>query len=336
MSANIPISVMHFLEPFRQFLDDRAVNEIVINEPEKIMIFRNSGWETFIDERITTKHLERLGIAVANYTGQQWDASHPILSGSMPDKSRIQLVRPPAVERDRISLTLRRSSPVDYDLDDFEEQGMFDNVVISDFQLTDDEHELSSLLKARKIKKFLQKAVLYRKNIVCSGATFAGKTTFMKGLVKYIPTDERLITIEDTRELILPHENQVNLLYSSTSSSKAEYNAKDLLISCLRMKPDRILLAEVRSEECMYYIASAASGHPGSITSMHAQTPVHAWENLLRMIKESKAGSSLDTDSIRRLLFITIDIILQFKIVEGKRRITHIYYHPEKKYELMK
>ena len=174
-------------------------------------------------------------------------------------------------------------------------------------------------------------AVHSRLNIVVAGATGSGKTTFMKGLVQEIPRHERLITIEDVRELFLPHENTVHLLYSKGGQSAANVAPKDLLESCLRMKPDRILLAEVRGDECLYYIRNAASGHPGSMTSCHAGSPALAFEQMAIMIQDSKGGANLTFDVIKRLLVLTIDVVIQFQNVSGKRFISEIYYEPEKK-----
>lgn len=336
MITEQPTSVVHFLKPFQPFFDDEQVTEIVVNEPDIVLTLKNSTWQANRVEQVTTNHLTKLGVAVAKFSNQKWDESNPLLSSSMPDGSRIQLVMPPAVEKNRISLTIRRPSRVDFDLNDFEKQGLFSEIAVSKFETNAKENELKKLLSDKKFKEFISKAVIYRKNIICCGATGSGKTTFMKGIVKEIPLHERLITIEDVRELFLPHQNQVNLLYSATKSGKANIDTQDLLKSCLRMKPDRILLAEVRSEECLYFIRSAASGHPGSITSLHADSPMLAWEQLVIMIKESQAGSRLDNEMIRRLLFMTIDIIIHFEEFNGKRRITEIYYNPEKKYELMK
>ena len=179
-------------------------------------------------------------------------------------------------------------------------------------------------------------AVRSRMNIVVAGATGSGKTTFMKGLVHEIPKGERIITIEDVRELFLPHENCVHLLYSKGSQGISNVKPKELLESCLRMKPDRILLAELRGDECLYFVRNAASGHPGSITSCHAGSPALAFEQLAIMIQDSPGGANLTFDVIKRLLVLTIDIVVQFQNHLGERFISEIYFDPMKKLEAMK
>jgi len=158
----------------------------------------------------------------------------------------------------------------------------------------------------------------------------------MKGLVREIPINERVITIEDVRELFLPHENAVHLLYTGAKDSNGNLivTTQDLLKSCLRMKPDRILLAELRSQECLYYIRSAASGHPGSITSCHAGSPAEAFEQMAIMIKESDAGANLEYSIIKRLLHLTVDVVIQFDSDSQGRYIREIDYKPERKYTL--
>jgi type IV secretion system protein VirB11 len=168
-----------------------------------------------------------------------------------------------------------------------------------------------------------------------SGATGSGKTTFMKGLVQEIASTERIITIEDVRELFVPQENAVHLLYSKGGQNQANVKAKDLLEACLRMKPDRILLAELRGDECLYFVRNAASGHPGSITSCHAGTTALAFEQLALMIQDSPGGANLDFLMIKRLLTLTIDVVVQFQNHGGKRFISEIYFDPKAKRRTM-
>ena len=177
---------------------------------------------------------------------------------------------------------------------------------------------------------FFKKAVEYKKNIVVSGATGSGKTTFMKALVNHIPLHERLISIEDERELFIPHQNVVHLLYSKGGQGSANVSAKSCMESCLRMKPDRIILAELRGDESFYFIRNCASGHPGSITSCHAGSTIQTWDQLALMVKASQEGSGLEFDVIMKLLKQTIDIIVHIKAYSGSRYITGIDFNPLK------
>lgn len=329
-------SVQVFLEPLAEWLNDEAVTEIAVNAPGTVWIEKRSRWSAHPCPQASTRLLKALGTAIATYSNQKWDATTPILSASMPDGSRIQLVMPPAVSDNCYSLTLRKPSFVTRKITDFAASGLFARVKPMQSALSEVEERLLELLKARNYEQFMRLAVQSRRNIVVAGATGSGKTTFMKGLVHEIPKDERIITIEDVRELFLPHENAVHLLYSKGGQGKSNVRPKDLLESCLRMKPDRILLAELRGDECLYYVRNAASGHPGSITSCHAGTPALAFEQLAIMIQDSPGGANLTFDVIKRLLVLTIDIVVQFENRVGERFISEIYYDPRKKLEAMR
>jgi type IV secretion system protein VirB11 len=210
-------------------------------------------------------------------------------------------------------------------MQDMENGGLFDAVV----QSTDHNSAEDSLLKIYregKYRAFLEGAVLARKNIIISGATGSGKTTLSKALVQHIPKDERLISIEDTPELAISQPNHVRLFYSKGGQGVARLGAKELLESCLRMRPDRVLLQELRDGTAFYYIRNINSGHPGSITTVHADSPNLAFEQLTLLVMESEGGRDLDRDDIRNLLKISIDVIVQCKRINGRFRVTGIYF----------
>jgi type IV secretion system protein VirB11 len=171
-------------------------------------------------------------------------------------------------------------------------------------------------------------AVRSRLNILISGATGSGKTTFSKGLIQLIPENERLLTIEDTRELVVPHKNVVHMIYSKDGTGTAKVTAKELLESALRMRPDRILLQELRDGTAFFYLRNVNSGHPGSITTIHADSAELAFEQLTLLVKESEGGADLARDDIRSLLKILVDVVVQMKKVDGEFRMTEIYYDP--------
>jgi type IV secretion system protein VirB11 len=324
-------SVQMFLHPFAELLNDEEVTEIAVNGPGIVWFEKKSRWDSVGIPKVDTQAIKALGVAVATYSNQNWSSKDPLLSASLPDGSRIQLVMPPAVEEDRLSFTLRKPSRVIRTLGDYGTEGLFKKIRPMASELTEAEQQLKKLLAAGDYEQFLKQAVAARMNIVVSGATGSGKTTFMKSLVREIPSGERLITIEDTRELFVPQKNAVHLLYSKGGQSSARVEPKDLLQCCLRMKPDRILLAELRGDECLYYVRNAASGHPGSITSCHAGSPALAFEQLAIMIQDSPGGANLTFDVIKRLLVLTIDIVVQFQNHLGDRFISEIYFDPEKK-----
>ena len=174
-------------------------------------------------------------------------------------------------------------------------------------------------------------AVRSRKNILVSGPTGSGKTTCTKALIREIPRDERLITIEDAEELVLEHPNHVRLFYSKDDQGLARVTPKQLLESCLRMKPDRILLAELRAEEAFDYLRNVNSGHPGSITSVHAASAELAFEQLVLLVKQSRAGQELPRSDIKALLYLLVDVVIQFGVERHERFIKEIWYDPKRK-----
>jgi type IV secretion system protein VirB11 len=189
--------------------------------------------------------------------------------------------------------------------------------------------ELSALLKAQQYEQFMRRAVETRQNIVVSGPTGSGKTTWTKALIREIASKERLITIEDAQELVLDrHPNHVRLFYSKDDQGQARVTPKQLLEACLRMRPDRILLAELRAEEAFDYLRNVNSGHPGSITSVHAGSCELAFEQLMLLVKQSQAGRELARRDIKQLLYRLIDVVIQFGVEGHQRYVQDIWYGP--------
>jgi type IV secretion system protein VirB11 len=154
----------------------------------------------------------------------------------------------------------------------------------------------------------------------------------MKSLVTHIPDQERLVTIEDARELFVMQPNVVHLLYSRTGTGSSSVTAKACMEASLRMKPDRIILAELRGDESFYYIRNCASGHPGSITNCHAGSTAQTWDQLALMVKASPEGAGLSLDDITRLLMQTIDVVVHIKAHAGRRYISGIDFDPRRRW----
>ena len=185
----------------------------------------------------------------------------------------------------------------------------------------------------RDYEAFMRLAVRSRKNILVSGPTGSGKTTWTKALIREIPPDERLITIEDAQELVLDrHPNHVRLFYSKDDQGLARVTPKQLLESCLRMKPDRILLAELRAEEAFDYLRNVNSGHPG----LHHQRPRRQRRTRLRAAGAAGQAKSGRTRSraratSRACCYLLIDVVIQFGVESHERFIKEIWYDPERK-----
>nr|WP_316629436.1 P-type DNA transfer ATPase VirB11 [uncultured Brevundimonas sp.] len=321
--------LLHYLAPLQACLEPDDVTELVVNRPGELGLERAGGWEWREAPELTETWLATLARAAAAYTSQDVNEETPICSTVLPQGERCQIVLPPAAER--LSLTLRKPSGVSLDLDAFARNGLFDAVALATDDLSTEEAGLLRLRDAGDWPGFFRRAVESRRNILISGATGSGKTTFAKGLVQLIPPEERLLTIEDARELVVPHRNAVHMLYAKDGQGLARVGPKQLLESALRMRPDRILLQELRDGTAFFYLRNVNTGHPGSITTIHADSAVLAFEQLTLLVKESEGGRDLARDDIRSLLHMLVDVVVQMRRVEGRFRMTEVWYDPVRK-----
>lgn len=315
-----------------EYMSSPDVTEICINRPGEIYLETRQGWQRIEVPTLNFERARQFCTAVVNEsnTGQRITDTDPVVSLTFPTGQRAQFVIPPACDAGKVSITIRLPSKHTKSLQQYQEDGFFDQILEQGNTLGEHDRELLELKYSRNYAEFFKKAVLYKKNIVVSGATGSGKTTFMKSLVNHIPGDERLVTIEDARELFITQPNAVHLLYSKGGQSTSNVTAKSCMEACLRMKPDRIILAELRGDESFYFIRNCASGHPGSITSCHAGSTTQTWDQLALMVKASAEGAGLEFAIIKRLLMMTIDILVHIKAHAGQRNITGIDFNPER------
>ncbi|HEY8616085.1 P-type DNA transfer ATPase VirB11 [Phenylobacterium sp.] len=316
----------HYLAPLRPHLAAEGVTEVVVNRPGEVGVERYGVWDWREAPQLTEDWLRPLAVAAAAATRQDVSAERPICSTTLPGGERCQVVLPPAAET--VSLTFRRPSAATLSLDELAAQGLFRQVARGAPHLRPHEAELVALRDAGDWPGFLAAAVRARRNILVSGATGSGKTTLAKALVRHIPETERVITIEDTRELALPHRNAVRLLYAKDGQGQARVAPRDLLESALRMRPDRILLQELRDATAFHYLRTVNTGHPGSITTVHADSARLAFEQLTLMVKESEAGRDLARDDIRGLLHALVDIVVQMRRADGRFQVSEIWHEP--------
>ncbi len=325
------IALVEHLKLLQLFLSMKGVTEVVINHPQEILVETNQGWNIHPALDVSFEYCQRLAKLIATYSGQKLDVGHPILSATLPEGERVQIATPPVTRNGTISLTIRKPSKVNFTLEDYQQQGYFKPCERANFGMSNDDKLLLEFKQQGKIKDFLTLAIQLRKNIIVSGATGSGKTTFFKSLLQLVPKNERLISIENVDELQLyrTHPNTVSLFYSAGNQGIAPITQQQLLESSLRMKPDRVFVAElIRGDEAFYFLRNINSGHPGSITSMHAGSPKLAMEQLVLFLKESQAGNSLSRDDIKQLLNLCVDIIVQLQNVNGKRFVSEVYLCP--------
>jgi type IV secretion system protein VirB11 len=185
---------------------------------------------------------------------------------------------------------------------------------------------LKDLLDKNQIKDFLKKAVLCKKNIIVSGGTSTGKTTFTNAALLAIPEEERLITVEDAREVRLPsHQNRLHLLSSKGGQGRSKVTTQDLIEACLRLRPDRIIIGELRGAEAFSFLRAINTGHPGSIATLHADSPAMALEQLKLMVMQ--AGLGMPPEEVKKYIVTIVDIVVQLKKGSGGARyISEIYF----------
>jgi type IV secretion system protein VirB11 len=311
--------VRELMRSLEAYLSEEGVTEVVINRPGEVFLENGPVWRKLSAPHLTLKQCLLLANAIATYTEQQISAAHPILSAMLPDGERVQIVVPPACEADTVSLSIRRPSAAIKTLGEYVESGAFSRFVWARSAHMDErrseldaiDRQLVDHLEGNDLARFLTRAVQEKKNIAFVGNTGSGKTTLMKTVCQDIPRHERLITIEDVRELFLPnHPNRVHLLYSKGGQGVAKVTPSDLIAANMRMKPDRVLLAELRGGEAFDFLKLLTTGHSGSITSYHAESCALALERYVFMAKEHDQAAIYDAEGLKRLVALTIDVIV--------------------------
>jgi virB11 len=286
---------------FGKYLDDESINEIAYNGGNLIWTEDIIGNWVSHESELDFNAAQSFANACAAYKNDKIERQKPILSCILSTGERVQIVIPNATKENHISITIRKPSKVRYTIDDYINNGSIDANMANELKI----------------------AIENGKNIIICGETGSGKTTFMKTLIDFIPLDERIITIEDVEEIkFWDHKNFVQLFYPSEAKSDSLVNATTLLKSCLRMKPSRILLAEVRGGETYDFLNVISSGHNGSMTSCHAGSVKSAIDRLVMMSMQNTQAQVLGKDMLLDIVSNTIDYIIVFKRLGKKRQVT--------------
>lgn len=324
-------------------VSDATLTDIVINKPGEMFIERGKGWERLEVEEIDFAWCASLVSLIGNRESQALTEEWPMLGGQLPGGLRVHAVAPPAVEAGTISFSIRRPCDKPFTLNQIIDGGAFadtlcEQSLVLDAALRDQiesnlparDRELLRHFRRKDWSAFFSTAVPARKNIVSSGATGSGKTTLSNALAALIPLDERIITVEDTREMRLPHANQKNLLYRKGEGGLSKLLPRDLLEGTLRMIPHRVLMAELSGNETFFFLQNILnSGHPGTITTVHSTRAKLAFRRLALLVKASPEGANLAMDDIMENLFALVDIVIQMEKLPGGRRVaTEVYYDP--------
>jgi pilus assembly protein CpaF len=287
--------------PLESLLRDSEVSEIMVNGYDSVFVERAGRLHpvpvSFLDE----PHLRRTIDKIVAKVGRRVDESSPMVDARLLDGSRVNAVVPP-IALDGASLTIRKFSTDPYSADDLISFGTF----------------------TRPVAELISGCVRGRLNILISGGTGSGKTTSLNVLSSFIPGDERIVTIEDAAELQLHQEHVIRMeARPKNIEGRGEISVRDLVRNSLRMRPDRIIVGEVRDGAALDMLQAMNTGHDGSITTLHANTPRDALSRLETMVL--MAGMDLPQRAIREQAASAIDLIIQqSRLKDGTRRITHI------------
>ena len=315
------------LDPIRPWLDDDTVVEICANRPGEVWVEIAGGTEMQRHEvpALTRHGLQNLMERVAAYSGQSVNEEHPLLSAALPGGERFQGIMPPATTNGG-AFAIRKQVVKDMRLDDYRRRGSFKAIDIGDPDaLSEADAKLCAHLEAGRIEEFIRLAVAERYSILLSGGTSSGKTTFLNAILHEVPPEERIITIEDTREVKPAQPNYLPLVASKGDQGHARVDIESLLQAAMRLRPDRIFLGEIRGREAYSFLRAVNTGHPGSITTVHADSPLGAFDQLALMVMQ--AGLGLRKAEIIAYIRSVLPIVIQQTRRGGWRGTSAIYFN---------
>ncbi len=300
-----------YLAPFRTWLDRDTVTEILVNQPGEMWIEDavHPGMQRIEAPAIDDQLVRRLAEQVARVSHQGINREHPLLGAVLPDGARVQFCGPPAT-RKHWAMAIRRHRRLDLPLD------AYDAGPLHPPGETDMPDPVAQPIA------FLRAAIGARKTILISGGTSTGKTTFLNAMLGEIPRHERVVLVEDTPELKPPGANGVGLVAVKGELGEAKVTANELLQAALRLRPDRIVLGELRGAESVSFLRAINTGHPGSFSTIHANSLRGALEQLALMVMQTGIGLSR-TDTIDYATSV-IDVIVQLDRSRGRRGISTI------------
>ena len=287
--------------PIQVLLDDDSVTEVMVNGEDRIYVERNGKLELSQARFVSDEHLRRVIERIVSQVGRRIDESSPMVDARLADGSRVNAIIPPLAVKGA-TLTIRKFSKDPYQVDDLINFGTM----------------------TRETANLLDACVRGRLNILVVGGTGTGKTTFLNVLSGFIPDYERIVTIEDAVELQL-HQDHVVQLESRPANleGKGQISIRDLVKNSLRMRPDRIVVGECRSSEALDMLQAMNTGHDGSLSTVHANTPRDAISRLETMVL--MAGMDLPVRAIREQVASAVDLIVQLtRLRDGTRRVTHV------------
>jgi len=287
--------------PLEPLLRDDSVTEVMVNNHDRIFVEREGRLERSDASFVDNAHLLRIIDKIVSQVGRRIDESSPMVDARLPDGSRVNAIIPPLSLRGP-TLTIRKFARDPYTMDD----------LINFNSLTP------------QAAQFLAACVKGKLNVLISGGTGTGKTTMLNAMSSFVPADERIVTIEDAAELQLQQEHVITLESRPPNiEGVGEIRIRELVRNALRMRPDRIIVGEVRGAETLDMLQAMNTGHEGSLTTIHANTPRDALSRLETLVLT--AGVDLPLRAIREQTSSAFDLLVQIsRLVDGSRRVTHI------------
>lgn len=287
--------------PIQTLLDDPTVTEIMVNRPDQVYVERQG--KIFLSDRVfrDDAHIMRIIERIVMPLGRRIDESSPMVDARLPDGSRVNAIIPPLAVKGPV-LTIRKFSKEPFSVED----------LVSFGTLTSE------------MADFLRACVVARLNVIVSGGTGSGKTTTLNVLTSFVPNNERIVTIEDAAELRLQQDHVVSLESRPQNlEGKGEITIRMLVRNALRMRPDRIIVGEVRGGEALDMLQAMNTGHDGSLSTAHTNSPRDTLSRLETMVL--MAGTDLPSRAVREQVTAAINLIIhQNRLRDGSRRITHI------------
>lgn len=310
-----------FLAPLAPLLDRDDVTDLYVNRPGEAWVETLGGTiERHEVPALEETGLDRLVRQIAAFSHQGISRTHPLLSAVLPDGARVQVIAPPAT-RGGMALAIRKHLARSMTLDDYDAADAFAaaRTASGNPEVTE---QLAALKAKGDLAELLRTAVRERRNVLVSGGTSTGKTTFLNALLREVPAQERLVTIEDTPELRMDHANAVGLLAVRGAMGEAQVSADDLVSASLRMRPDRIVLGELRGPEAYAFLRAINTGHPGSMTTVHADSPAGAVEQIALLVLQG--GTRLSRQDVIDYVRGSIGVFVQLARIGGRRHVTEV------------
>jgi type IV secretion system protein VirB11 len=285
------------LAPLEPYFKMDGLVELCINKPEEVWLETNKGWELKKDKSITLNWFNSFAHALATDAGQKYDAFTPVLSTHIPKYGfRLQAVGGDLVDS-KMSLSIRVG--------------------------TSSLYEMSSYMHEDKAQALID-AIMSKKTVLVAGGTSSGKTTFLNSVINLIPRDQRLLVIEDTKELIIPHGNFTRMMKSKSGTDLAGVTYKDIINACMRMRPDRLIMGELDIDNTMPFLRIINTGHGGSLATVHADSTQGAIDAL---VLNARLSGALGTDEdIRRYALKSIHVIVHLERLSRTEYVANVEY----------